>query len=69
MCFAIPLKVKLVKKKYAMLENGDTIILGHDVKTKAGDYLLVAGGIAVRNLPQAEGLKIRETIARLNEVI
>ncbi|MBM3283905.1 hypothetical protein FJY90_06720 [Candidatus Gottesmanbacteria bacterium] len=66
MCFAIPYKVLKVKSRSALLEGGQIVKLGQEIKIKKGDYLNIIGNIAVGSFSAQEGLKIRQQIKQLN---
>jgi len=64
MCFSVPLKVTKAGSETALLENGKTIALGN-LKVKKGDFLQVAGEIAVGRLSNKQGLKVRQVITNI----
>lgn len=65
MCFAIPLKVLKVNHGKAVVENGKKIILGEELTVKKGDYLQVAGNVAVSTLTNKQGIKVRRLIKNI----
>ncbi|OGG03566.1 hypothetical protein A2W14_03220 [Candidatus Gottesmanbacteria bacterium RBG_16_37_8] len=67
MCFAIPYRIKKIEKNTAVIEGGRKIKLERNFSAKKGDYLQVAGGIAVSKLSGTEGEKIRKLIKSLYE--
>lgn len=66
MCFTIPLKVLKIEKDTVLLEGGKSVKIDKDIKIKRGDYLQIAGEVAVSSLTKNEGLKIRQLIKKLN---
>ena len=66
MCFAIPYKVLQVQKNTALIENGQRIVLGNEIKVKKGDYLQILGNIAVGSISKTAGVRIRKLIKNLN---
>ncbi|OGG26359.1 hypothetical protein A2960_03440 [Candidatus Gottesmanbacteria bacterium RIFCSPLOWO2_01_FULL_39_12b] len=66
MCFSIPLKVLKAVNNYVLIEGGQTVRLGNEIKVKKGDFLQVAGNMAVGKLSKSQGLKIRKLIKKLN---
>ena len=67
MCFAVPYKVLQVQKNTALIENGQKITLGTDIKVKKGDYLQILGNVAVGSISKTAGLKVRKLIKNLNK--
>ena len=66
MCFSIPYKVLRIGNGTAYLEGGKSIKLGSDIAVRKGEYLQVAGSVAVGNLTKSQGQKIRRLIKSLN---
>ena len=66
MCFSIPYKVLKVEKNNALIEGGQTVRLGKEIKVKESEYLRIIGNVAVGKLTKAEGLKVRQLIKKLN---
>lgn len=66
MCFSIPYKVIKVKDSTAFLEGGKSVKIGSEFKIEEGDYLQIAGDVAVGRLSNSQGLKIRRLIKSLN---
>ena len=66
MCFSVPCKVLKVKDNEAVVEGGQTVRIGNDLKVEPGEYLRVAGNIAVGTLSKTEGLKVRKLIKSLD---
>lgn len=66
MCFTIPYKVLDVKKNHVIIEGGKKILLGTDITVVKGDYVQVAGLMAVGKLSSQEGQKVRQLIKKLN---
>lgn len=62
MCFAIPYKILKVNKKSVLIEGDKKITIGEASNLKAGDYVRIAGNVAVDSLKQEEGLNIRKLI-------
>lgn len=65
MCFTIPLKVLKVNQGKAIVENGENILLSKDLIAKKGDYLQVAGNVAVSTLTSKQGIKVRQLIKNI----
>lgn len=66
MCLAIPYQVVSVAASKVTLEDGRMITVGRDLKPKKGDYIRLAGDVAVDVLSRIDGMRIRQMIARLN---
>jgi len=66
MCFSIPQKVLEVKNSTAFLDGGKSVKIGSEIKVAKGDYLQIAGEVAVGRLSKTQGLKIRRLIKSLN---
>ena len=66
MWFSIPYKVLKVEKNDALIEGGQTVRLGKEIKVKENEYLRVIENVAVGRLTKAEGLKVRQLIKKLN---
>lgn len=66
MCFSIPHQVIEVIENHAIIEGGQKIALGTEIKVKKGDYIQLLGSMAVGRLSKTEGLKIRQLIKSLN---
>ena len=66
MCFSIPYKVLRVEKDKAIVEGGQTVKVGNGLKVHPGEYLRIAGDVAVGSLSKLEGLKIRKLIKSLD---
>jgi hydrogenase maturation factor len=66
MCFTIPYKVLDVKKNHVIIEGGKKILLGTEISVDKGDYIQVAGSMAVGKLSKTEGLRIQKLIKSLN---
>lgn len=66
MCFSIPYKVVKVKNSTAFLDGNRSVKIGSEFKVKKGDYLQIAGDVAVGRLSNSQGLKIRRLIKSLN---
>ncbi|KKS98162.1 MAG: hypothetical protein UV73_C0003G0104 [Candidatus Gottesmanbacteria bacterium GW2011_GWA2_43_14] len=66
MCFTVPVKVLQVVGNKAMIEGGRTVSLTGDLTVKKGEYLQVAGGLAVARLSREEGMKVRLLIKSLS---
>ncbi|OGG08159.1 hypothetical protein A3D05_05480 [Candidatus Gottesmanbacteria bacterium RIFCSPHIGHO2_02_FULL_40_24] len=65
MCFSIPYRVEKIVNKTAILEGGKKAGVDENLKVKKGDYLQIAGNMAVRKISAGEGLKIRRLIKTL----
>lgn len=61
MCFAIPLKIKSIENKIALMEDGRKVRLG-PVTAKVGDYLEVYADMAVGKLSNKQALETRKLI-------
>lgn len=66
MCFSIPYKINKISQNTALLEDGRSVKIDKGLKVRRGDYLQIAGDIAVGSLNKKEGLKIRQLIKNLN---
>lgn len=66
MCFSVPYKVLKVGKNIALLEGDKTIKIGKELSVKPGEYLRIAGDVAISTLSKSEGLKVRKLIKSLN---
>lgn len=66
MCFSIPCKVLKVDSDVAYIEGDRAVKLGKEILVKKGEYLQIAGGVAVGKLSKTEGEKIRRLIKKLN---
>ena len=66
MCFSVPYKVLRIGNGTAYLEGGKSIKIGSDITVRKGEYLQVAGTVAVGSLTKSQGLKIRRLIKSLN---
>lgn len=69
MCFAVPAKVISTDKNNAIIEGGIKIRLGSEIRVERGDYLQIAGNVAVGKLSKSEGMKIRRLIKSLSSPI
>ena len=65
MCFTIPYKIDRIENGQAEIEDGRKIRLGEKMRVRRGDYLQIAGNIAVNRISAREGKKIREMIKNL----
>lgn len=66
MCFSIPYKVLKVDHNSALIEGGRIVRMDKDIQVKKGEYVRIAGNLAVGKLTKKEGLKIRRLIKSLN---
>ena len=67
MCFSIPLKVKKVFSGYITVEGGGKVRTERNFRVKSGDYVQVAGNVAVGVLTARQGLQVRKLIRSLEK--
>lgn len=53
MCFALPLKVKKISGKEAIVEGGKKVKIGN-LKLEVGDYVLVFANLAVEKVKKRD---------------
>ena len=61
MCFALPKQIKKIEGSSATMEDTTVAELG-DICAKVGDYLLVAGPLAIEKIPKKKALQMRQMI-------
>ena len=68
MCLSVPVKVKSVEDKWAVIETetGDRkVSLALMKEVSAGDFILVHGDLALNKVDEAEVKKIQDMIGQL----
>lgn len=65
MCFTIPAKVIKIEKNHVIIEGGKKILAEKNLNVKLGEYIQIAGNMAVGKLSAKEGLTIRKLIKSL----
>lgn len=65
MCFSIPLRVLRIDGNTVYVEGGKKVKIGRDVMVSKGEFLQVAGNVAVGKLTKNQGLKVRSLIKSL----
>ncbi|MBU1085742.1 MAG: hypothetical protein ABIJ43_04595 [Candidatus Beckwithbacteria bacterium] len=68
MCFAIPLKIKEIKKGKLLMEDG-RVVKNLTGKVNKGDYLVCQHDMGVDKLTRAEALKMRLAIKGVSDEI
>ena len=68
MCLAIPMKIKEIRKEFALVESGRllrTVNIQMLPGIKPGDYVLVHAGFAIEKL---DPVRAKETLRMLDEI-
>ena len=68
MCLAIPMKIREIKKEFALVESGRllrTVNIQMLPGIKPGDYVLVHAGFAIEKL---DPTRAKETLRMLDEI-